>query len=99
MVTFRLNLSGLLRWFAPTIEVRYDIQTRQLARFRGLANLRDDQGEQVNAWIDFRSEEHTSELQSLMRISSAVFRLKNKKMHIHISQANLIQSSPISAML
>src|SRR3546814_6251524 len=32
MVTFRLNLSGLLRWFAPTIEVSYDIQTRQLAQ-------------------------------------------------------------------
>src|SRR3546814_7974589 len=28
-----------------------------------------------------RSEEHTSELQSLMRISSAVFCLKNKKRH------------------
>src|SRR3546814_2060920 len=31
----------------------------------------------------FRSEEHTSELQSLMRISSAVFCLKKKKKHIH----------------
>src|SRR3546814_5647109 len=30
-----------------------------------------------------RSEEHTSELQSLMRISYAVFCLKNKKKHIH----------------
>src|SRR3546814_3617960 len=29
-----------------------------------------------------RSEEHTSELQSLMRISSAVFCLKKKKPHI-----------------
>src|SRR3546814_6066187 len=29
--------------------------------------------------FDFRSEEHTSELQSLMRISSAVFCLKKKK--------------------
>src|SRR3546814_6070618 len=28
---------------------------------------------------DYRSEEHTSELQSLMRISYAVFCLKNKK--------------------
>src|SRR3546814_5614704 len=28
-----------------------------------------------------RSEEHTSELQSLMRISYAVFCLKNKKIH------------------
>src|SRR3546814_8772995 len=34
----------------------------------------------------FRSEEHTSELQSLMRISYAVFCLKKKK-----SQNNLLQ--------
>src|SRR3546814_7420615 len=32
--------------------------------------------------IDGRSEEHTSELQSLMRISYAVFCLKKKKHHI-----------------
>src|SRR3546814_3444086 len=31
-----------------------------------------------------RSEEHTSELQSLMRISYAVFCLKKKKQHINI---------------
>src|SRR3546814_8291002 len=30
-------------------------------------------------WIEIRSEEHTSELQSLMRISYAVFCLKTKK--------------------
>src|SRR3546814_2609974 len=30
-------------------------------------------------WTKFRSEEHTSELQSLMRISYAVFCLKKKK--------------------
>src|SRR3546814_2678718 len=30
-----------------------------------------------------RSEEHTSELQLLMRISYAVFRLKKKKNHTH----------------
>src|SRR3546814_8613642 len=30
-------------------------------------------------WLDQRSEEHTSELQSLMRISYAVFCLKKKK--------------------
>src|SRR3546814_6729572 len=33
-----------------------------------------------------RSEEHTSELQSLMRISYAVFCLKKKKQHIKITQ-------------
>src|SRR3546814_2336217 len=31
------------------------------------------------AWVQARSEEHTSELQSLMRISYAVFCLKKKK--------------------
>src|SRR3546814_5516563 len=31
------------------------------------------------AWVRSRSEEHTSELQSLMRISYAVFCLKKKK--------------------
>src|SRR3546814_4732610 len=44
--------------------------------------------------LDDRSEEHTSELQSLMRISYAVFCLKKKKPNIHyitithISQPN-----------
>src|SRR3546814_6835464 len=32
-------------------------------------------------WLRYRSEEHTSELQSLMRISYAVFCLKKKKQH------------------
>src|SRR3546814_5539222 len=39
--------------------------------------------------IDFRSEEHTSELQSLMRISYAVFCLKKKKIPIqHVDHKN-----------
>src|SRR3546814_3051076 len=38
-----------------------------------------------------RSEEHTSELQSLMRISYAVFCLKKKKNHIQNSQKTSIQ--------
>src|SRR3546814_3365899 len=35
-----------------------------------------------------RSEEHTSELQSLMRISYAVFCLKKKKKYYTLSQTN-----------
>src|SRR3546814_2876712 len=35
-------------------------------------------------WVGLRSEEHTSELQSLMRISYAVFCLKKKKRHNYI---------------
>src|SRR3546814_2122709 len=38
--------------------------------------------------LDGRSEEHTSELQSLMRISYAVFCLKKKKYHIHFTSHN-----------
>src|SRR3546814_2246521 len=38
-----------------------------------------------------RSEEHTSELQSLMRISYAVFCLKQKKRHTHTNIKTLIR--------
>src|SRR3546814_8114275 len=41
--------------------------------------LRWAQGDDMAAMIAQRSEEHTSELQSLMRISYAVFCLKKKK--------------------
>src|SRR3546814_6426052 len=37
-----------------------------------------------------RSEEHTSELQSLMRISYAVFCLKKKKTHTHTILTTII---------
>src|SRR3546814_2399571 len=42
------------------------------------------------ACTDDRSEEHTSELQSLMRISYAVFCLKKKKKHKHNSKCTII---------
>src|SRR3546814_8384976 len=47
---------------------------------RGLRReqLADVHGRKLSI-LDFRSEEHTSELQSLMRISYAVFCLKQKK--------------------
>src|SRR3546814_2454693 len=68
---------------------------------RGLAALADTGARQVSdevrqqVWAvdkgstvtEARSEEHTSELQSLMRISYAVFCLK-KKQHIHNTQTN-----------
>src|SRR3546814_3389865 len=38
---------------------------------------------------DHRSEEHTSELQSLMRISYAVFCLKKKKHHKTVNTTNI----------
>src|SRR3546814_7479876 len=41
-----------------------------------------------------RSEEHTSELQSLMRISYAVFCLKKKTNQIHTKSINTTQIKP-----
>src|SRR3546814_9064210 len=43
------------------------------------ARLPEDMGRKSAFVADWRSEEHTSELQSLMRISYAVFCLKKKK--------------------
>src|SRR3546814_4389254 len=43
-------------------------------------SCKDEQG---RLRVAARSEEHTSELQSLMRISYAVFCLKNKQEHDH----------------
>src|SRR3546814_9529951 len=40
---------------------------------------------EVHVYSDMRSEEHTSELQSLMRISYAVFCLNKKKTQNHFS--------------
>src|SRR3546814_8137361 len=45
--------------------------------------------ESNRSWI--RSEEHTSELQSLMRISYAVFCLKKKNKNKHTMRTNKLQ--------
>src|SRR3546814_8746152 len=45
-------------------------------------------GRTVDMVLSLRSEEHTSELQSLMRISYAVFCLKKKKKNIKIDKIN-----------
>src|SRR3546814_6026937 len=49
-------------------------------------------GQEYKSNKEIRSEEHTSELQSLMRISYAVFCLKKKiksQQHLHITQHNI----------
>src|SRR3546814_2580503 len=47
--------------------------------------------EAVLSAVESRSEEHTSELQSLMRISYAVFCLKNKKNTLATNHGNQIR--------
>src|SRR3546814_5484125 len=44
-------------------------------------------------WAWWRSEEHTSELQSLMRISYAVFCLKKKKTHMTRTEHKITQAN------
>src|SRR3546814_571084 len=63
-----------------------------LLRPQGREHLNDQLGGLINEWLAVasennpnRSEEHTSELQSLMRISYAVFCLKKKKIYISIT--------------
>src|SRR3546814_8953209 len=60
------------RWIAPL----FADESPGLARLRHVACLLADVGWHANP--EFRSEEHTSELQSLIRISYAVFCLKKK---------------------
>src|SRR3546814_1305135 len=50
------------------------------ARFGQHALMNTERNWQTILGSEFRSEEHTSELQSLMRISYAVFCLKKKKL-------------------
>src|SRR3546814_6980872 len=74
--------SGVEAMTAPTLEVR-DLATHFFTR-EGVVkavdgvSFRVGKGE-VLGLVGERSEEHTSELQSLMRISYAVFCLKKKK--------------------
>src|SRR3546814_2602812 len=51
---------------------------------------------EIVAWVGGRSEEHTSELQSLMRISYAVFCLKKKNQHPHPYKQQRHMKSPHS---
>src|SRR3546814_6759670 len=78
-----------------------DFFLRQLGRV-GLADFADFVlllvGEPMlaDAGVGVRSEEHTSELQSLMRISYAVFCLKKKKIQTHDTRhLEQLMSTPI----
>src|SRR3546814_2787195 len=67
----------VLKWLAGVLLGRAAHRSDGAAQKRVVASLKRDRRRQ--AWRVIRSEEHTSELQSLMRISYAVFCLKKKK--------------------
>src|SRR3546814_3823627 len=77
-IPFQVGKSGLVEKIADAARDK---------RIEGVADIRDESNrEGVRVVIELkrdataeRSEEHTSELQSLMRISYAVFCLKKKK--------------------
>src|SRR3546814_6676733 len=85
------NLIALQVFDGKTGQTAVDLDTGDLLRQPGqqgglIARPRTDFKHTVGGLaLEFlgkaRSEEHTSELQSLMRISYAVFRLKKKKIH------------------
>src|SRR3546814_9278828 len=72
------KVEGVHRHLAPGQSLRY-IRCDLLERSGGQWGYKP-LDESMHPYY-YRSEEHTSELQSLMRISYAVFCLKNKKQH------------------
>jgi hypothetical protein len=56
----RLNLSGVLGWFVPNIDVAYSKGERILRRYKGLTNLHDASGSNLVAVIDFPLAERRS---------------------------------------
>src|SRR3546814_3298652 len=56
---------------------------------RAIGDINDFREQVIARVRKFRSEEHTSELQSLMRISYAVFCLKKKKTELHTTTQTL----------
>src|SRR3546814_5565634 len=76
----RINLDD--QRFVGSVGWRDNEQTFDVVRIEN-SSIRNLKIDLTYAWSD-RSEEHTSELQSLMRISYAVFCLKKKKQPINI---------------
>lgn len=53
----RLNLSGVIGWFLPYIEVSYRKSDQVLMRYEGLTNIRDQDGENMVSLIEFPGRE------------------------------------------
>src|SRR3546814_1850728 len=70
----------------PRLTARYALTLAAEADLRDIIRYTGKQwgDTQTRSYVTKRSEEHTSELQSLMRISYAVFCLKKKKKKITI---------------
>ena len=54
---FRLKVSGVVGWVAPSIDVYYDSKSQTLVRYVGLSDLRDRSNDNFQATIDFHPDE------------------------------------------
>src|SRR3546814_9192709 len=77
----RRRMEGEVQYRQAQVDGDVDRPARALGR-NPLGRQRDPLGQAQPGKRRMRSEEHTSELQSLMRISYAVFCLKNKTYNI-----------------
>src|SRR3546814_9554818 len=86
-----LDLLGLARRAGAVVagfeKVRAALRAGEVGLLVQAADGADDGRQKIQALARARSEEHTSELQSLMRISYAVFCLQKKKKH----NTNIVQ--------
>src|SRR3546814_6174776 len=87
----RLNAAALRSIVEDVVAGRYS-DVHLAAFLTATAALPFDEDE---AYSLTRSEEHTSELQSLMRISYAVFCLKKKKKHINTHHTKKLTSQTL----
>src|SRR3546814_6001875 len=78
-VTWLRYYGAMLRKAPPLEAIEIFVAAAQGDSFRSVARRLALSPSAVSRRIATRSEEHTSELQSLMRISYAVFCLKKKK--------------------
>src|SRR3546814_3754499 len=88
-----VQIDGVLHEFSSIQGVREDV-TDIVLNIKSLALLMHGEGPKrmrlsAQGPGEVRSEEHTSELQSLMRISYAVFCLKKKNRTIHRQITNI----------
>src|SRR3546814_8504921 len=86
----------LFRSLRPRIaclSVDQKIRIGGISMLSQLSNIQDCRQRVDDLTVLMRSEEHTSELQSLMRISYAVFCLKKKNQHIRNTAQRTLLSS------
>src|SRR3546814_1719821 len=82
--------AGAARTACGSVAVRYPWSDPRASKRKADSGM-GARGAETGGHPLSRSEEHTSELQSLMRISYAVFCLKKKKYALRIKPANGIQ--------